>query len=119
MAIDADPTVSPYLQRNFAPVHDELNVDDLAVTGTVPEALNGLFLRNGPNQQFAPIGRYHVFDGDGMVHGVHLGDGRAGGAGGARRRGPRGRAPGRTGAVRWPVGVRLPRPAPSSTRPGS
>lgn len=77
MAIDADPTLSPYLQGNYAPVHDELDVADLEITGTVPAGLDGLFLRNGPNQQFAPIGRYHVFDGDGMVHGVELADGRA------------------------------------------
>ncbi|MGB2925788.1 MAG: carotenoid oxygenase family protein, partial [Limnothrix sp.] len=36
-----------------------------------------MFLRNGPNPQFAPIGRYHWFDGDGMIHGVHLQNGKA------------------------------------------
>eukprot|EP00611_Tribonema_gayanum_P022392 TRINITY_DN4482_c0_g1_i2.p1 TRINITY_DN4482_c0_g1~~TRINITY_DN4482_c0_g1_i2.p1 ORF type:complete len:500 (-),score=136.36 TRINITY_DN4482_c0_g1_i2:689-2188(-) len=30
------------------------------------------FLRNGPNPKFKPIGGYHWFDGDGMVHGVRL-----------------------------------------------
>ena len=77
MAIDADPSLSPYLQGNFAPVDDELDVADLEVTGTIPASLNGLFLRNGPNQAFTPKGRYHVFDGDGMVHGVFLDQGRA------------------------------------------
>ena len=77
MAIDVDPNLSPYLQGNFAPVDDELDVADLEVTGTIPDALNGLFLRNGPNQAFAPLGRYHVFDGDGMVHGIYLAEGRA------------------------------------------
>ena len=74
---EIDPDLSPYLQGNCTPVDDELNVADLRVTGHVPEALQGLYLRNGPNQQFSPIGRYHVFDGDGMVHGVELGDGGA------------------------------------------
>jgi len=32
-------------------------------------------VRNGPNPQF-PRGRYHWFDGDGMLHGVHLGNGQ-------------------------------------------
>ena len=77
MAIDVDPDLSPYLQGNFAPVTDELDVADLTVTGTIPDALNGVFLRNGPNQAFAPIGRYHVFDGDGMVHGIYLDGGTA------------------------------------------
>jgi len=77
LAIDVDPNLSPYLQGNYAPVEDELDAGELAVTGTIPAALNGLYLRNGPNQAFAPIGRYHVFDGDGMVHGVSLRDGKA------------------------------------------
>jgi len=72
-----DPGSSPYLQGNYTPVHDELDVDDLIVTGHIPEALTGAYLRNGPNQAFTPLGRYHVFDGDGMVHAVHLDAGRA------------------------------------------
>jgi carotenoid cleavage dioxygenase-like enzyme len=77
MAIDIDPDVSPYLQGNFAPVHDELDVSDLPVTGTIPEALTGAYLRNGANQAFAPLGRYHLFDGDGMIHALYLDGGRA------------------------------------------
>ncbi len=77
MAIDIDPDLSPFLQGNYAPVHDELVVDDLEVTGHVPEALSGAYLRNGANQAFAPLGRYHLFDGDGMIHAVTLRDGRA------------------------------------------
>ena len=34
-------------------------------------------MRNGPNPIFEPRGDYHWFDGDGMVHGVYLRDGRA------------------------------------------
>ena len=36
-----------------------------------------MFVRTGPNPQFAPLGAYHPFDGDGMLHAVYLQDGRA------------------------------------------
>ncbi len=67
----------PYLSGNYAPVGDELDVAELAVEGRIPEGLVGTFLRNGPNPQFEPIGRYHIFDGDAMVHGVTFDGGRA------------------------------------------
>jgi carotenoid cleavage dioxygenase-like enzyme len=66
-----------YLEGNWAPVHDELDVGHLAVVGELPEDLAGTFLRIGPNAQFPPIGRYHFFDGDGMVHAVRVEGGRA------------------------------------------
>jgi carotenoid cleavage dioxygenase-like enzyme len=77
VAIDADPELNPYLQGNYAPVHDELDIGDLEVTGEIPTALDGAYLRNGPNPAFAPLGRYHIFDGDGMIHAVHLAGGTA------------------------------------------
>jgi len=67
----------PYLSGNFAPVDDELDVADLPVEGELPPGLDGIFVRNGPNPRFDPIGRYHIFDGDGMLHAMHLGGGRA------------------------------------------
>lgn len=69
--------VSPYLQGNFAPVTDELDVARLEVTGAIPSALSGQFLRNGPNPMFDPLGSYHWFDGDGMLHAVTIRDGAA------------------------------------------
>ena len=36
-----------------------------------------MFVRNGPNPQFPPIGQYHWFDGDGMLHGVRISNGKA------------------------------------------
>jgi carotenoid cleavage dioxygenase len=45
--------------------------------GAWPPSLSGLFARNTPNPQFTPIGRYHWFDGDGMVHGVRFANGSA------------------------------------------
>lgn len=72
-----DLAAQPFLSGVYAPVHDELDVAELPVTGEVPEALDGVYLRNGANPQFAPLGRYHWFDGDGMVHAVELHGGRA------------------------------------------
>jgi carotenoid cleavage dioxygenase len=70
-------TGNPYLQGLFGPVTDERTDDDLEVIGEIPADLDGMFLRNGPNPQFAPPGRYHWFDGDGMVHALRFHDGKA------------------------------------------
>ncbi len=69
-----------YLQDNFAPVAEEHTALDLSVTGTVPEHLDGRYLRIGPNpdpRDGDPGEGYHWFLGAGMVHGVRLGEGRA------------------------------------------
>jgi carotenoid cleavage dioxygenase len=50
---------------------------DLVVEGELPDALDGTFFRNGSNPQFAPRGRYHWFDGDGMIHALSLRGGKA------------------------------------------
>ena len=71
-------SANPYLEGNFAPVLEEVTATELAVTGHVPEALLGRYLRNGPNPVSAPEpSTYHWFTGDGMVHGIRLRDGRA------------------------------------------
>src|SRR3954469_23338603 len=82
MSVDADlepqaPTLNPWLQGNFAPVPDELTTGPLAVTGEIPAALRGDYLRNGFNPAVAPRPSYHWFDGDGMIHSVSLADGTA------------------------------------------
>lgn len=69
--------VSPFLEGPFAPVFHETEAEDLRVVGELPEALDGVYLRNGPNAEFEPLGRYHLFDGDGMLHAVELHGGRA------------------------------------------
>lgn len=66
----------PLLQGPYAPISDELVLDALEVEGEVPADLNGVYLRNGPNPRFAPQGRYHPFDGDGMIHSAHFDRGR-------------------------------------------
>ncbi|HEY6421995.1 MAG TPA: carotenoid oxygenase family protein [Pseudonocardiaceae bacterium] len=69
---------SGYLDGNYAPIRQEHTVTELAVTGVIPEWLDGRYLRNGPNPiaEIDPLA-YHWFMGDGMVHGVRLRDGRA------------------------------------------
>jgi carotenoid cleavage dioxygenase len=77
MALDST-IANPYLEATFAPVREELTVTELEVTGTIPQHLDGRYLRNGPNPVTDPDPRtYHWFIGTGMIHGVRLRDGRA------------------------------------------
>ena len=67
-----------YVAGNLGPVTEEITATDLEVIGTLPEQLDGRYLRNGPN----PIGpidpaTHHWFVGEGMVHGVRLRGGKA------------------------------------------
>ncbi|MCT7950119.1 carotenoid oxygenase family protein [Ancylothrix sp. C2] len=64
-----------FLDGNFGPVSAETTTDNLKVIGEIPPDLSGMFVRNGPNPQFTPIGRYHWFDGDGMLHGLRITNG--------------------------------------------
>ena len=67
-----------YLENNFAPVAHEVTATDLPVIGELPKDLNGRYLRNGPNPiAEASPDTYHWFLGDGMVHGIALGEGKA------------------------------------------
>ncbi|WP_437276784.1 carotenoid oxygenase family protein [Sorangium sp. So ce375] len=67
----------PYLEGNYAPILAEIDAPDLDVTGEIPRDLEGMFVRNSSNPRFEPKGRYHWFDGDGMLHGVHFQGGKA------------------------------------------
>ncbi|MFI9503914.1 carotenoid oxygenase family protein [Nocardia sp. NPDC052566] len=74
----AEALTNPYLEGPYAPQAQEITAADLPVlSGEVPRDLDGVYVRNGPNPQFAPLGRYHWFDGDGMLHAVHFDSGRA------------------------------------------
>lgn len=66
---------NPYLEGPFAPIDREISVE-CRVTGELPVDLAGVFVRNGSNPKYPPPGRYHWFDGDGMIHAVHFDDGR-------------------------------------------
>jgi carotenoid cleavage dioxygenase-like enzyme len=74
---DPRTEANPFLLGNLAPVREEVTADDLTVIGKLPPEMDGMFLRNGPNPQFPPINNYHVFEGDGMLHGVRIRDGKA------------------------------------------
>ena len=62
------PGQHPYMSGAFAPNYTEYNATDLEVVGEVPQRLNGVYLRNTQNPVHQPLGTYHVFDGDGMLH---------------------------------------------------
>jgi carotenoid cleavage dioxygenase len=71
-------TRNPYLIGNFAPVKEEVTARDLPVTGAIPPALQGRYLRNGPDPIVDPDpAMYHWFTGDGMLHAVELAGGNA------------------------------------------
>ncbi len=74
---DASTAANLFLQGNFGPVREEITADNLTVIGELPPEMDGMFVRNGPNAQFPPIKNYHVFEGDGMLHGVRIREGRA------------------------------------------
>jgi carotenoid cleavage dioxygenase-like enzyme len=75
--IRIDPGENPFLGGVFAPISTEITADELPVIGEIPRDLDGIYLRNGPNPIFQPRGRYHWFDGDGMVHAIEFHNGKA------------------------------------------
>jgi carotenoid cleavage dioxygenase len=78
MSAKPEAYTSKYLSGTYEPVFEEVVAEDLEVVGEIPKDLSGHFLRIGPNPYFVPdMERYHIFDGDGMIHGVHLENGRA------------------------------------------
>jgi len=70
-------TANPYLAGVHAPMHQELTIENLAVQGTIPTALDGRYLRMGPNPRTPDTAKYHWFSGDGMIHGIRIEQGRA------------------------------------------
>ena len=72
------PDAHPYLTGVHTPMTEELTLQELSVTGTIPAELNGRYLRNGPNPAIPPNpASYHWFTGAGMVHGIAIEDGKA------------------------------------------
>lgn len=67
-----------FLAERYTPVRTEVTEFDLEVQGTIPDWLDGRYVRNGPNpiDQVSPA-VYNWFTGDGMVHGVRIIGGRA------------------------------------------
>ena len=56
------------------PVQAELDLTEFKVEGEIPVSLNGLYVRNGGNEKGGLP--QHYFNGDGMLHGVWLEEGR-------------------------------------------
>ncbi len=67
----------PYRTGAWTPNTVEYDATDLDVVGEIPEDLEGVYLRNTENPVHGAIGRYHPFDGDGMVHMMRFSGGRA------------------------------------------
>jgi carotenoid cleavage dioxygenase len=67
----------PFLTGIHTPMTGEVTIEDLTVTGAIPPALDGRYLRIGPNPIAADPRRHHWFVGDGMIHGLRLEGGRA------------------------------------------
>lgn len=67
----------PYRSGPWRPQTTEWNADDLDVVGEIPKDLDGVYLRNTENPLHPAIGRYHPFEGDGMLHLVGFKDGSA------------------------------------------
>lgn len=72
------PSNHPYLNGAWTPLHEEVDAADLEVIeGAIPIDIDGIYLRNTENQIHQPLGRYHPFDGDGMLHRIDFQNGRA------------------------------------------
>jgi len=75
---DIVPGDHPYLQRAWTPLHEEVNATDMRVLeGHIPTDIDGVYLRNTQNPLYQSIGRYHPFDGDGMIHMIAFREGKA------------------------------------------
>ena len=68
----------PYLNGAWTPMFEEWDAEDLGVEGRLPRDLDGVYLRNTENPVHQPLGKYHPFDGDGMLHAIAFEDGKAG-----------------------------------------
>ena len=71
-----DPSV--LLSGVFAPVCETDPTECRITYGRIPEDLDGVYLRNGPNAALLHRGGgIHAFDGDGMIHAVRMRNGSA------------------------------------------
>jgi len=72
------PSNHAYLNGPWTPVHNEYDARDLeVVAGAIPDDLDGVYIRNTQNPAHQPLGFYHPFDGDGMLHQIEFCGGKA------------------------------------------
>ncbi|GFP79363.1 probable carotenoid cleavage dioxygenase 4 chloroplastic [Phtheirospermum japonicum] len=80
------PSIDPenVLSGHSAPVDELPPSACVVVEGSLPSSLDGAYIRNGPNPQFAnpnPNSRrqrpHHLFEGDGMLHMIKISKGKA------------------------------------------
>ena len=73
-----DPN-NKFFNGPFSPWTEESEGYDLEVIGKIPDDFNGALFRISSNPRFQPrnTDRYHWWEGDGMVCGVYVRDGKA------------------------------------------
>jgi carotenoid cleavage dioxygenase-like enzyme len=71
------PSQHPYLRGPWTPNFDEIDAEDMTVIGTIPRDIDGIYVRNTENPVQEPLGNYHPFDGDAMLHTMAFRDGKA------------------------------------------
>ncbi|WP_397420276.1 carotenoid oxygenase family protein [Phenylobacterium sp.] len=72
------PSNHPYLTGAWTPLHEEVDATHLTVLeGAIPTDIDGVYVRNTENPVHQALGRYHPFDGDGMVHVISFKNGQA------------------------------------------
>ncbi len=65
-----------FLQGINAPVFEEVEINNLKISGQIPEELQGMYVRNGPNPMFKPSSYNYPLEGDGMLHSINLNRGK-------------------------------------------
>ncbi len=71
------PNDHPYMNGAWTPNYDEYDAADMQVIGEIPADIDGVYVRNTENPVHEAIGRYHPFEGDGMIHSISFADGKA------------------------------------------
>ncbi len=71
------PNDHPYMNGPWKPLESEYDASEMEVIGKIPTDIDGVYVRNSENPVHQPIGRYHPFDGDGMIHLMRFHNGTA------------------------------------------
>lgn len=66
----------PYRTGPWQPNMREYDALEPEVTGSIPSDLKGIYIRNTENPVRESLGRYHPFDGDGMLHSISFDQGK-------------------------------------------